>query len=694
MNQPEITKIISQMIQNREPDEKILRTLVELSIDPMMAQQLISASHKSMGESTRVVSSRKALIIETYGIASDGVRLEVSVLQTSDDFVLHYYLNFPEYGEGTKALLSSLKRTIISEASFKTDKLLDPKFVVSLKERFRQQAEAILKKENPKLDETTKQTLVADLIHEMLGLGKIEFLLADGNLEEIVINSAKEPVWVYSKKYGWLKTNVQMGTEDEIQNYASIIARRVGKQVTVLNPLLDAHLITGDRANATLFPISSAGNTITIRRFRRDPWTVTDFIKSGTVNSEIMALMWLAMQYELNVIISGGTASGKCVSGDTRIQLAGGKKRAEDLFNQLQTESEIVYETPNEIVFDVLQKKCKIFSLNKQTAQIEEKPIQYAWKLKGGKTLKVTLEDGLAVETTPEHKFVTYNGTRFLDKPADKLQRNDLIVCPAELQEGIEQQNTAETAQNQQTISATSVLHKTQAIRVVPVKEITEGFAETVYDFTVPDTHNFVAEGIFIHNTSLMNVLVPFIQPNQRIITIEDSVAAESEILYRQNDQTVKTTVGELIDGIIEDDSITDVALENDEGIEIPSMSPNGKIEWRAPSHFIRHRVEKDLLTITCASGRQIKVTPDHSLFGLDENGKIAKVSGNMLQQGAWLATPRKMDWIGRTVRFDLRQHLQAFKGCFMKSLEIQPLIEQNMNALRVHMPAQNIRHA
>jgi flagellar protein FlaI len=311
MNQPEITRIIGQMILNKEPDEKILRTLIELSIDPNTAQQLITASRKSQGGSARVVSSRKALVIETYEIESDGVKLEVSVIQTPDDFVLHYYLNFPEYGEGTKALLANLKRAIISEASFKTDKLLDPKFVVSLKERFRAQAEATLRKENTKLDETTKQVLVADLIHEMLGLGKIEFLLSDGNLEEIVVNSAKDPAWVYSKKYGWLKTNVQIATEDEIQNYASIIARRVGKQVTVLNPLLDAHLITGDRANATLFPISSAGNTITIRRFRRDPWTVTDFIKTGTVNAEIMALMWLAMQYELNIIISGGTASGK-----------------------------------------------------------------------------------------------------------------------------------------------------------------------------------------------------------------------------------------------------------------------------------------------------------------------------------------------------------------------------------------------
>jgi len=60
-----------------------------------------------------------------------------------------------------------------------------------------------------------------------------------------------------------------------------------------------------------LYPISSKGNTITIRKFARDPWTVTDLIKNKTATSQLFALIWLAMQYEMNIIISGGTASGK-----------------------------------------------------------------------------------------------------------------------------------------------------------------------------------------------------------------------------------------------------------------------------------------------------------------------------------------------------------------------------------------------
>src|SRR3990167_6656766 len=146
----------------------------------------------------------------------------------------------------------------------------------------------------------------------MLGLGKIEFLINDPLLEEIVIVNSNE-IRVYHKKHGWLLTNVILKSEDEVTNYANIIARRVGRQISVLTPLLDAHVVTGDRANAVLYPIATRGNTITIRKFSRDPWTIVDLIDNQTVSLDVSAILWLAIEYEMNVLISGGTASGKTV---------------------------------------------------------------------------------------------------------------------------------------------------------------------------------------------------------------------------------------------------------------------------------------------------------------------------------------------------------------------------------------------
>ncbi len=250
-------------------------------------------------------------VLESYSVNLEEIEIEIHIIEEKKEFVRQYYLNLPHFGAGTEALLKRLKTGILSETNIQIERSLDAEFIKKVKNSFRERAFTILKKEIPDADEKTMKTIVAVLLQEMLGLGPIEFMLADPNLEEIVVNQSKEPVWVYHKKYGWLRTNISIKPEEEIENYANIIARRVGKQVTTLNPLLDAHLVTGDRANATLFPISTKGNTITIRRFRRDPWTVTDFIKNKTTSSELMALIWTAMQYEMNIVLSGGTASGK-----------------------------------------------------------------------------------------------------------------------------------------------------------------------------------------------------------------------------------------------------------------------------------------------------------------------------------------------------------------------------------------------
>ena len=210
-------------------------------------------------------------------------------------------------------MLDDVRDDLVSIANIAVGEIIDQKSVLKIKQKFMEDACRLLKEKIPDINQETQDFLVGMLMQEMLGLGKIEFLINDSELEEIVIISNKEPVRVYHKKYGWLQTNICLKSEAEINNYANIIARRVGRQINVLAPLLDAHIVTGDRANAVLYPISTKGNTITIRKFARDPWTIIDLIENNTVDKEIAILLWLAVEYEMNVIISGGTASGKTV---------------------------------------------------------------------------------------------------------------------------------------------------------------------------------------------------------------------------------------------------------------------------------------------------------------------------------------------------------------------------------------------
>ena len=219
-------------------------------------------------------------IIETYSLKADEVVVRVNITG-GPGIPPKYNLTVTEPSIATKALLEEIRHELVTEVTVSTAEILDPKVISKLKDKFYKRAEAILEKKLPGIPEKTKDFLITTLIHEMMGLGKVEFLLNDPNIEEIVINSTTEPLRIYHKKYGWLETNITIPTEEQIQNYSNIIARRVGRQITTLNPLLDAHLITGDRANAVLYPISTKGNTITIRKFARDPWTVTDFINNS-----------------------------------------------------------------------------------------------------------------------------------------------------------------------------------------------------------------------------------------------------------------------------------------------------------------------------------------------------------------------------------------------------------------------------
>jgi len=250
-------------------------------------------------------------ILDKYTIISDRIKGDVEIVSTPDDFVPLYIIKIPELEKGTIILLDKIREILITVVKIRVSELIDPKSLEELKERFYSKSLELIEQYLPGMPKEKKDVLAGTLLHEMLGLGKIEMLLADGNLEEIVINNSKEPAWVYHKKHGWLKTNIQITTEIQIQNYAASIGRRVGRQITILDPLLDAHLITGDRVNATLFPISTIGNTITIRKFRRKPWTITDFIENKTVSPEVTAVLWLGVQYEMSILVSGGTASGK-----------------------------------------------------------------------------------------------------------------------------------------------------------------------------------------------------------------------------------------------------------------------------------------------------------------------------------------------------------------------------------------------
>ncbi|MBW2990472.1 Flp pilus assembly complex ATPase component TadA [Candidatus Woesearchaeota archaeon] len=254
--------------------------------------------------------SRRELI-DRYTITVNNIVVDISIYSEEDRPVPEYIVSITNISDATKIILEKIRQEFISKMSLEEIEHMEQSEIINIRQKFKGEIKKLIHKYFPKADERTMSMLINYLIEENLGLGKIEMLLQDPALEEIVINNHKEPLWVYHRKHGWLITNIKVVTEARIRHFATMIGRDVGKEITNLNPLMDAHLLTGDRVNATLAPISTKGNTLTIRKFSQDPWTITKFINDKVLDYEAAALIWLAVQNELSVIISGGTGSGK-----------------------------------------------------------------------------------------------------------------------------------------------------------------------------------------------------------------------------------------------------------------------------------------------------------------------------------------------------------------------------------------------
>ena len=190
-------------------------------------------------------------------------------------------------------------------------RIQDRRYLEEINRKYVESSSLLVDKYLPGTPPETKALLIAYIINMMLGLGDLEAPLADEDLEEITVNGAANFIWVFHKKYGWCKTNLKLANEELVYDYAEQIGRRVGREINNLAPLMDAVLPDGSRLNATLYPVSQVGNTITIRKFAKNPWTMPAMIKNQTLSTEIGAVVWLCIQNEISLLISGGTASGK-----------------------------------------------------------------------------------------------------------------------------------------------------------------------------------------------------------------------------------------------------------------------------------------------------------------------------------------------------------------------------------------------
>jgi pilus assembly protein CpaF len=178
-----------------------------------------------------------------------------------------------------------------------------------LRQELRRGVEQLCNDRGELLSQEERERLANEIIDETLGLGPIDPLLRDPTITDILING---PRTVYVERRGRLeKTNVVFHDEQHVLEIVQRIASRVGRRLDESSPMVDARLPDGSRVNAVIRPLALDGALVSIRRFSSRPLLASDLIARKSVASEMIDFLAACVRARLNILISGGTGSGK-----------------------------------------------------------------------------------------------------------------------------------------------------------------------------------------------------------------------------------------------------------------------------------------------------------------------------------------------------------------------------------------------
>ena len=159
------------------------------------------------------------------------------------------------------------------------------------------------------LTDADRADLVQEIVDDILGNGPLEQLLRDPEVTEIMVARYDT---IYVERHGRLfLSGLAFGDEDHLRKTIDRIVGKVGRRIDESSPLVDARLKDGSRVNAVVSPIALDGATLTIRKFFKDPFTANDMLHTGTLTAAAIAFLEAAVRGRMNVVISGGTGSGK-----------------------------------------------------------------------------------------------------------------------------------------------------------------------------------------------------------------------------------------------------------------------------------------------------------------------------------------------------------------------------------------------
>jgi flagellar protein FlaI len=221
-----------------------------------------------------------------------------------------YELVEPKLNDKMKETIKRIKELLEQRLDVDLSKLN----LMRAKEYLKKQIEDIIRYFKFKLTAEEIEVVRYYIERDFLGLGRIEPLMKDPNIEDISCDGLDIPVFVFHRdpRIGSIPTNIVFSDPDELDSFVIKLAQLAGKSVSISQPLVSGTLPDGSRLQATLATdIARRGSNFTIRKFSEEPLTPIHLIKYGTADERILAYLWLVVDYGRSILVAGGTASGK-----------------------------------------------------------------------------------------------------------------------------------------------------------------------------------------------------------------------------------------------------------------------------------------------------------------------------------------------------------------------------------------------
>jgi len=217
----------------------------------------------------------------------------------------------PVRSDPYQSLKTKIHRRIIEEMSSEENRklLAEDAEPGTLEPAVDKIANTVMDEETVPVPRAERTKIIAEVVDEVLGYGPIDHLLKDDSISEVMVNSASQ---VYVERKGKLVlTEAKFRDDAHVMHVIEKIVAPLGRRIDESSPMVDARLPDGSRVNAIIPPLALKGPSITIRKFAKDPLKVSDLVGFGTLTEEMAELLRACVEGKLNIVVSGGTGSGK-----------------------------------------------------------------------------------------------------------------------------------------------------------------------------------------------------------------------------------------------------------------------------------------------------------------------------------------------------------------------------------------------